>query len=199
MTESPDRWPVRRYGWIVARFLLLSGAVFLLWPWLSPGYVALLGRLMQPLLGLLGFNATLVEHSARTLQFDVIHGTSRGLVTPLDDLRPILLNMATLVGLFSGAILPPRWRPLRAFLAAALLLVLYQSACGAFLVIVSLPEFAASATLATLGDLLFASRAFVPILLWLALDVGARHRLSAVLGRLPGAAPAAAARPGPRG
>jgi hypothetical protein len=88
---------------------------------------------------------------------------------------------------------------LRAFLAAALLLVLYQSACGAFLVIVSLPEFATSATLATLGDILFASRAFVPILLWLALDVGARLRLNAVLSRVPRAAPETVTRSAPPG
>ena len=54
MNASSTRWPLRHYGWIVARFLLFSGAVFLLWPALAPAYVALIGFLMRPLLLILG-------------------------------------------------------------------------------------------------------------------------------------------------
>lgn len=199
MNASSTRWPLRHYGWIVARFLLFSGAVFLLWPALAPAYVALIGFLMRPLLLILGFDATLVERSATTLQFDVVHGAARGLVTPLSDMRPILLNMATLVGLFSGACLPPRRPALLSFLVAALLLVLFQSALGVFLVIVALPAFAENSTLATVGDLLFAARSFVPIVLWLWLDAGARGRLAALLTRVTAPAPRAAVPTAPRG
>lgn len=199
MNESPPRRPASRYAFIVARFVLVSGLVFLLWPFYAPAYLALVGFLMRPLLQLAGFDATLVERTAHTVRFEIIHAGQRGVVTPLSDLRPILLNMATLVGLFAGAFLPPRPRAWRGFLVAALLLLLYQAALGALLVVLALPDFAANGALATCGDLLFASRAFLPILLWLAFDADARGWLATALARVTLVTPAAAPEPRGRG